>query len=298
MNRRLASQLSIIALVLAGIGCKEERVADSNPVAENVIAPNIVAPVEDTTVYPAGPEGAVARRGFAILAATRDSMPEYVGASMRCFSCHLNNGRRANAIPLEGAYGRYPSYSERDNRVISIQDRVNNCFRRSLAGRDVRVDGEQMNAIVLYLSLISRSIPGRAHIPGEGMPMPPQLTGDTLRGVSIYTARCQRCHGDNGQGIPPATPLWGPSSFSVGASLARVSRAATFIRHNMPFDSAGVLSDQQAFDVAAYVLSHPRPDSRGKELDWSSGGAPGDLPYDTHGHVAYNPPRLLPYALR
>lgn len=277
-------------LVLAGIGCRKEFEVKSPPAAAAVAS--------DSVVYPAGAAGNAARRGFAILAATRDSMPRYVGAGLRCFSCHLDNGRRANSVPLTNAYGRYPTYTSRDNRVISIQDRVNNCFRRSLAGRDIPIDGDQMNAIVMYLSVIARGIPGGAHLPGEGMPTLPQLSGDTARGDAIFTSRCARCHGDNGQGIPPATPLWGSRSYSIGASLARVSRAATFIRHNMPFDSAGVLSDQQAYDAAAYVLSHPRPDSRGKELDWAAGGAPRDVPYGTHGHVAFNPPPLLPYDVR
>jgi thiosulfate dehydrogenase len=239
-----------------------------------------------------------ARRGLAILAATRDSMPGYVGASLRCFSCHLDNGRRANAIPLTGVYSRFPAYNSRDNRVISIQDRVNNCFSRSLAGRGIPIDGDQMNAIVMYLAVISRGVPVGADQAGQGMSPIPDLAGDTLRGAAIFNSRCSRCHGDNGQGIPPATPLWGPRSYSVGASLARVSRGATFIRHNMPLDSAGELSDQQAYDVASYVVSHPRPDARGKELDWSGGDAPRDVPYATRGHAAFQPPRLLPYAFR
>lgn len=300
-SRSTSVRVALAVLTIAGLaGCKEETVGKS-PAPRGAGIPAKSAPAVsagDSTVFPTGPEGVEARRGFAILVATRDSMPGYVGAGLRCVSCHLDNGRRANAIPLTGVYARYPSYNPRDNRVISIQDRVNNCFRRSLAGRNIPIDGVQMNAIVEYLAVISRGIPVGAHVPGEGMPTMVALIGDTLRGEAVYTQRCARCHGDNGQGIPPATPLWGARSYSVGASLARVSRAATFIRHNMPFDSAGVLSDQQAFDVAAYVLSHPRPDAPDKKLDFGAGGAPGDVPYNTKGHVAFNPPRLLPSAFR
>jgi thiosulfate dehydrogenase len=77
--------------------------------------------------------------------------------------------------------------------------------------------------------------------------------------------------------------LWGGRSFSIGASMARVERAASFIRHNMPFDRAGSLTDQQAYDIAAYLTSKTRPDLPGKENDWPSGGAPSDVPYDTKG---------------
>lgn len=293
--------VALTVLAITGlIGCKEKMVGKPPaPHATSIASTPLPAvSADDSTVFPPGHEGLAARRGFAILAATHDSMPGYVGASLRCFSCHLDNGRRTNGIPLTGVYARYPNYTTRDGRMISIQDRINNCFRRSLAGRDIPLDGEQMNAIVTYLALVSRGIEVGAHVPGEGLPQMPNLSGDAPRGALLYVARCARCHGDKGQGIPPATPLWGSRSFSVGASLARVERAASFIRHNMPFDSAGVLSDQQSYDVAAYVVSHARPNSRGTKHDWPAGGAPRDVPYNTHGHAAFNPPPLLPYALK
>jgi thiosulfate dehydrogenase len=65
--------------------------------------------------------------------------------------------------------------------------------------------------------------------------------------------------------------------------MARVRTAAAFIRHNMPFDKPGTLTDQQAMDLAAYVTSQPRPDFPGKEKDWPEGGAPPDVPYRTLG---------------
>ena len=76
--------------------------------------------------------------------------------------------------------------------------------------------------------------------------------------------------------------------------MARLERAASFVRHNMPFDQPGTLTDQQAFDVASYVNAKARPDSPGKESDWPAGGAPADVPYGTKGHTAYQPPPLLP----
>jgi thiosulfate dehydrogenase len=83
-------------------------------------------------------------------------------------------------------------------------------------------------------------------------------------------------------------------SYSIGASMARVERAASFIQHNMPQTAPGSLTAQNAFDLAAYIDSHPRPDSPQKEFDWPLGGAPKDVPYATKGHTAFNPPpRLL-----
>jgi thiosulfate dehydrogenase len=65
--------------------------------------------------------------------------------------------------------------------------------------------------------------------------------------------------------------------------MARLWTAAAFIRHNMPNDRAVTLTDQQAADVAAYVVSRPRPDFAGKGRDWPNGNAPPDVPYPTRG---------------
>ncbi|MEO6778458.1 MAG: c-type cytochrome [Gemmatimonadaceae bacterium] len=292
-------RIAILALVLmTGGGCKAHEAATTrgNGSAHAEAADSNAARVTaaaDSITFPEGADGDAARRGFAILAATRDSLPGYVGNGLRCFSCHLDNGHRANAIPLTGVFARYPSYSTRDGRELTIQDRVNNCFRRSLAGRNVPVDSKEMHDIVAYLALVSRGFAVGERVPGQGLLKMPALTGDSVRGSAIFTAHCARCHGANGAGIPPATAVWGPRSYSIGASLARVERAASFIRHNMPFDSAGVLNDQQAYDVAAYIVSQPRQNSHGIEHDWPNGGAPSDVPYNTKGHAAFNPPRKL-----
>jgi thiosulfate dehydrogenase len=85
----------------------------------------------------------------------------------------------------------------------------------------------------------------------------------------------------DGHGTPAAPPLWGPKSFNIGAGMARVQTAARFVHQLMPRDKPGTLTPQQAFDVASYVLSHPRPDFAGKEKDWPKGGAPTDVAYKT-----------------
>ncbi|HVZ47617.1 MAG TPA: c-type cytochrome, partial [Gemmatimonadaceae bacterium] len=128
--------------------------------------------------------------------------------------------------------------------------------------------------------------------------MKDKLDGDSARGHALFGANCVRCHGADGAGAILGVPaLWGPKSFSIGASMARRERAASFIYHNMPQDSAGKLTPQQAFDIAAYVTLQARPDSPGKEDDFPNGGAPSDQPYATKGHAASNPPaRLLPRA--
>lgn len=235
-------------------------------------------------------------RGLGILTRTGDSLPRYVGANLNCTSCHLDEGRRPEAIPLVGVFARYPKYMDRTGAVVPLEDRINYCFTRSLAGSRLPPDSREMQDIVAYLAFISRGVPNGSHVRGEGLARIRVLDGDSARGQRIFADNCARCHGSSGAGMGLIPALWGPRSYSIGASMARQERAAAFIRRNMPFDRPGTLTDQQAFDVARYITSMPRPDSPGKELDWPNGGAPADAPYDTKGHVAYRPPRLLPRA--
>jgi thiosulfate dehydrogenase len=250
------------------------------------------APVVDST--PDDPFEVAVYRGLAILTHTRDSLPGYVGGTLNCTSCHLDEGRRVNAAPLVGAFARFPKYMDRSGAVVPIEDRVNYCFTRSLAGSKLPPDSREMQDIVAYLAFISSGVPTGEHVRGEGLPKMPALTGDSSKGRRLFVDNCVRCHGTNGAGLGTIPALWGPQSFSIGASMARQERAASFIRHNMPFDRPGTLTDQQAYDVAAYITAMPRPDSPGKETDWPTGGTPPDVPYDTKGHKAFHPPKVLP----
>ncbi len=249
------------------------------------------APVVDST--PDDPYEAAVYRGLALITHTRDSLPGYVGSSLNCTSCHLDEGRRRNAAPLVGAFARYPHYMDRTGAVVPIEDRINYCFTRSLAGSKLPPGSREMQDIVAYLAFISTGVPNGEHVRGEGLAKMPPFTGDSSRGRRLFVDNCARCHGNTGAGMGPIPPLWGPKSFSVGASMARVERAASFIRRNMPFDRPNTLSDQQAFDIAAYITSMPRPDSPGKGDDWPNGGTPKDVPYDTKDHKAYRPPKVL-----
>ncbi len=232
-------------------------------------------------------------RGLAIITHTHDSLPAYDAGTLNCTSCHLDEGRRANAAPLVGAYARFPKYMDRAGAVVPLEDRVNYCFTRSLAGSKLPNDSREMQDIIAYLAYISGGVPTGEHVRGEGLAKMPALSGDSTRGVALYANNCARCHGNTGAGMGPIPSLWGEGSFSIGASMARPERAASFIRHNMPFDRPGSLTDQQAFDVATYITSMPRPDSPGKASDWPNGGTPADVPYDTKDHKVTHQPRLL-----
>jgi thiosulfate dehydrogenase len=253
----------------------------------------------DTAAIPRDSLGASIRRGLALMQHTTDSLPKFAPGKMNCMNCHLDAGRDWNAAPLVGAHVRYPKYLGRTGAVVGMPDRVNYCFTRSLAGTRLPADSREMVDIMAFLAWLSRDIPVGAVVPGSDglLRMTERLTGDTTRGAAIYQQTCIACHGADGEGGPAIPPLWGPRSYAIGASMAREERAASFIWHNMPLGTEKSLTPQQAFDVAAYINSKPRPDSPGKERDWPAGGAPPDVPYKTAGREAYRPPaRLVPRA--
>lgn len=244
---------------------------------------------------PADSMGAAIRRGLALIRFTPESLPQYVKSNMRCVSCHQNDGTKPTAAPLTGAHARFPKYLSRSGSVITLADRVNFCMTRSLAGTALPVDSREMDDILAYLAFISRDVPvGRKLTSADGLlPMKDTLVGDTVRGRQLFTTTCAVCHQADGSGRSPIPALWGPGSFTIAASMAREERAASFIVHNMPQTAPGSLTEQNAFDLAAYINSHPRPDAPLKENDWPHGGAPRDVPYATKGHAAFKPPARL-----
>lgn len=293
---RVSTTLHPMRLILASVAglllaCREAEppLAKPGPPQQQASTAHEPTPIHIAayadSAIPTGPLGTSIRRGLALVEHTPDSLPAYVGGNLRCTSCHLDRGLRADAAPLAGTYARFPKYMDRSDAVVLIEDRVNYCFTRSLAGRALPPRSREMVDIVSYLAFVSRGVGVGGHVRGEGMPKMPALTGDTVRGHDVFSANCVRCHGADGAGIAAVPALWGPRSFSIGASMARVERAASFVRNNMPFDTPGSLTDQQAYDVAAFVDSHARPDSPGKELDWPNGGAPADVPYATKGRT-------------
>ena len=294
---------TLTAAVISGalIGC-----ADSSP-------PPVAGPGDSVAVtfreaawapkrekdIPGDSMGASIKRGLYLLRFTPESLPEYATSNLRCTSCHQDDGIRPTSGPLTGSHARFPKYMPRSGTVIALADRVNYCFTRSLSGNAIPVGSREMIDILAYLAFISADIPVGTKIAGaDGLiAMPDTLDGDVSRGEALYASKlCVTCHGPDGAGNGPIPPLWGAKSYSVGASMSRIERAASFIKHNMPQTSPGPLTAQESFDLSAFINSHPRPDSPGKERDWPMGGAPADVPYETKGHVAFRPPPVLPRA--
>jgi thiosulfate dehydrogenase len=239
--------------------------------------------IKDSTVL------AAVRRGRALLNATRDSLPAHVGNKLRCVSCHMGDGLKANQMPYVGVYARFPQYRPRSATVEIIEDRINDCFERSMNGKALPRDSRAMRDIVAYLAFLSYGVPVGASVEGQGLPRLDPVAGDTVRGAEVLKTTCTLCHGVDGQGTNVAPPLWGKQSYNIGAGMARIRTAASFIHEAMPFDKPGTLTPQQAYDVATYINSRPRPDFARKSGDWPNGDPPPDVAYPTSAATKKKP---------
>ncbi|WP_411281998.1 c-type cytochrome [Gemmatimonas sp.] len=229
------------------------------------------------------PHAGNAERGLALMSAFRDSLPEHSGNALRCVSCHLDNGTRPSAMSWQGTAARYPRYRARPGYEETLARRVNECVARSLAGRMLPEDGQEMRDMLAYLETL-RALPRPAPVDSV------KLVGVVARGDVGYAGQCARCHGANGAGMTVAPAVWGADSYSIGAGMARQHTLATFLRHNMPYDRADTLTAREAADIAAYILSLPRQDHPGKARDWPKGDPPPDVAYATEAALKAGKP--------
>jgi len=238
-------------------------------------------PAEST--IPAGPQGDAIRNGKLLLTETHQRLPDHVGNKLTCANCHLGAGTVPNASPWVGIWGVFPEYRSRSAKINSLQQRVNDCFERSMNGKALAFDSREMNDILAYMQWLSAGVPTGVSVQGRGFgPVNRELKPNADNGKSVYAAKCASCHGANGEGTKAPDgkfmfpPLAGKDSFNVGAGMARTYTAAAFVKHNMPLGQANTLTDQEAVDVAQYFTHLSRPDFPARSKDWPKGDKPKD----------------------
>lgn len=243
-------------------------------------APFIV-PADKT--IPSGPEGEAAKLGKALITETKKRLPKNVGNGLNCSNCHLGAGTVQSAAPYVGLWGVFPEYRARSGTLDSLNERINDCFERSMNGKALDYNSTEMNAILMYIRWLSTGVPVGTEVVGRGMgKVDTSLKPNPTRGKQIYAEKCTACHGINGEGTPsPAggymfPPVWGKASFNIGAGLARTYTAAAFIKHNMPLGQDNSLNDQDAIDVAEYMTHQPRPAYAPARNDYAKGNKPKD----------------------
>jgi thiosulfate dehydrogenase len=210
---------------------------------------------------------------------------------LNCQNCHLDAGAKPWGNNYAAVQSMYPLFRERSGSEETIAKRVNDCFERSLDGQPLDTTGREMQAIKAYISWLGQSVPVKVKPKGSGIWAPEYLdrAADPVRGEAVYVAKCQSCHGPDGQGLPiPESardypPLWGPRSYAESAGLFRLSRFAGYVKANMPLGATWdnpQLTDEEAWDVAAFINSQPRPKHRFLDADFSNlAGKPFDHPF-------------------
>lgn len=252
MNRRRhmrTAQIVVLTMVSAILAVTVRRTA----AAQAKTAPKLEAKI------PAGVSGDEIRLGERIFEQTPRYAAKYVGNQVNCADCHLEGGRAPYSAPMVGLTHIFPTYNQRAGRVITLAERIQQCFVRSENGRPLAANSREMRALLAYIGWLSPDH-SAGQAPGRGLIKLPILQGDPGRGAAVYARACSVCHGTDGAGVPPVLPpLWGTSSFNDGAGMSTVEKMAAFVQYNMPQNAPGSLSAQQAYDVAAYVNSKPRP---------------------------------------
>lgn len=275
----------IVAGFLVGAGgCtptpKAASTVESGHGGDRLTSADVLFAPPSADEIPGDRRGEQIRLGYKIVVDTQEYGRAYVGNRLNCTSCHLDGGLAPDAASFVGIGRVYPEYRARADRQMTLADRINECFERSMNGRALPPDSSKLQAIVAYIEWLSQNVPQGVTPPWRGIPrISASRTPDPVNGKKLFATKCVFCHGADGQGTMAGPPVWGPQSYNIAAGMARVSVAAAFIRSNMPRTWGWSLSDDQSFDVAAYINSQPRPDFPGKEHDWPKGGKPADTPY-------------------
>ena len=210
---------------------------------------------------------------------------------MNCQNCHLEAGTKPWGNNYSAVWSTYPKFRERSGGNETVMKRINDCVERSLNGTALDSTSLEMRSLLAYMEWLGTGVPKNKKPKGVGLAELKfmERAADPVHGEVIYTAKCMRCHLPDGSGqkLPNATtylypPLWGKHSYNIGAGLYRLSRFAGYVKNNMP---QGVswekpeLTDEEAWDLAAYVNSRQRPD-RDLSKDWpKTAGKPADHPF-------------------
>lgn len=190
---------------------------------------------------------------------------------MNCQNCHLQAGTVIYGNNYGSVASLYPKFRARSGGIENIYKRVNDCFERSLNGKALDTTGKEMQAIVSYIKFLGSNVEKGKKATGSGFKDLdfPDRAADPVKGLTVYTAKCQSCHQANGEGQFTADKteftypaLWGKNSFNDGAGLFRLSNFAKYVKYNMPQGTtykSPQLTDEEAWDVAAFVVSQNRP---------------------------------------
>ena len=281
-------------VVLVAAGCAAAAASAAGPAAAAPANAPASWQSPDPDALPNNAFGGSVRLGRDLIAHTSvllgpdaaDPRERFAGNGLDCASCHLKAGMQRFALPLVGIWRTYPAFSARLGKIETMTERVNDCMERSMNGRPLPANGPDMRAILAYLQFIGSVPDTETPFWGHGVPKLrlPDHAADPGHGRAVYRTMCAACHGPAGAGVRYSAseqrrqqrrylypPLWGPDSYNDGAGMARNITAAWFVHANMPDGvtfADPILSVDDAYDVAAYVNQHPRPNKARLDADY------------------------------
>jgi thiosulfate dehydrogenase len=283
--------LLLLAIIIASVFVllNKEKTKDTASTIKNTVSEKDSVASEwkapDIKTIPSTDEGAMILYGRDLMATTSKYFgPKGTVAAitngMNCQNCHLDAGAKSYGNSFAAVAATYPMLRNRSGIVESIEFRINDCLQRSLNGKTIDSNSKEMRAMVAYLKWIGKDVAPKLKPKGAGIVEIPFLkrAADTAKGRIVYMKTCITCHGPQGKGLYNKDssgytypPLWGKHSYNTGAGLYRISRFAAYVKYNMPFEKAShqspQLTDEEAWDVAAFVNSQPRPVKFFKQ-DW------------------------------
>ncbi len=214
-----------------------------------------------------------------------------ISNGMNCQNCHLDAGTKPFGNNYSAVYSTYPKFRARSGTNETIVKRISDCFERSLNGSKPDSNSKEMRAIITYMKFLGTGVKKGVTPNGAGLEKLAYLkrAADPVKGMLLYQSKCSSCHGKKGAGVLAKDgktftypPLWGAQSYNDAAGLYRISSFAGYVKNNMPFGASyknQILSDEEAWDVAAFVNSQPRP-HKNQENDWANiSKKPIDFPF-------------------
>lgn len=250
----------------------------------------------DISTIPAGKDGDMIRYGKELIVSTAKYLgPQgsvaHLTNGMNCQNCHLDAGTKLFSNNFAGFMASYPKFSGRSGKTEPASERIAECFERSLNGKVPDTGKKEIQAILAYMKWIGKGVKKGEQVFGSSTEKLTFLDhpADPAKGKVVFIMKCQSCHGEHGEGILAADkksytnpPLWGVHSYNDGAGMYRVINFAGFVKNNMPFGAtyqSPQLTDEEAWNVAAFVNSQPRPHKDpGKDYPDAS-KKPIDLPF-------------------
>lgn len=273
--------LLMILSVLLIIGCNAnngEKTNEGSQGEEDTVAEHKPPSMDDLDED--DPNTPAIKYGEEIFNETNTVLQDEVGNELSCQSCHADGGL-SQSSSMVGVVADYPQYRPREGVTFTLEDRINGCMVRSMNGEMLEYDGEEMRALMAYLTYISEGVEVGAErdwIVENSMDEVPEP--DVDRGEELFESKsCISCHGEDGggTGANSGPALWGDDSFNDGAGLGRLTKMAGYIQNNMPIGQEYELSDQEAADIAAFLLKQDRPVWKGHDDDFPHGNRPTDI---------------------